>query len=96
MKCKTCDFRARKTTPACWTLFSQCGNCAYRDHPEAFARTVCKTRVQKRTFGVCSSCGNRTSKLRAYRNSGAKYIEARYCFTCKIIHVNDKEIKVEQ
>jgi hypothetical protein len=97
LKCKTCDFRARRTSRAiCWKLFDQCGNCAFRDHPEAFGRTVHKNRIAKRSFGVCSNCGNRNSSLRASVNAGMREIEGRYCFDCKIMRINDKEIVIEQ
>lgn len=96
MKCKTCNFRARKTTPICWTQFGQCGNCAFRDHPEAFQRTVVKTRTEKQSFGICPSCGNRMSRLRAYRNNAMRKIEGDFCFDCKFMNLHDKGIKVEQ
>jgi len=97
MKCSTCDFRARRTSRAkCWELFGQCGNCAFRDHPEAFGRAVCKTRIQKRSFHVCATCGYRTSTLQASKNQGMKKIGGNYCFECKILKITSKEITVEQ
>ena len=96
MKCKTCDFRARRTSRAkCWALYGQCGNCAFRDHPESFARSVTKTRIQKRTYAVCSSCGNRVSMLRASLHKGMRKIDGTFCFKCQILRVTSKKIKVE-
>jgi hypothetical protein len=94
LKCKTCDFRGRKTSPKCWRLFSQCGNCAYRDHPEAFGNSICKGRIAKRKFGLCKECGERCSRLRATVNAGMKFINGHYCFHCKIMVILDNDIKV--
>lgn len=92
LKCKTCDFRARRTSRAkCWALYGQCGNCAFRDHPESFARSVTKTRTQKRTYSLCPDCGNRVSTLRASLHKGMRKIDASFCFKCNIIQVNSKK-----
>ena len=96
LKCKTCDFRARRTSRAkCWQLFDQCGNCAFGDHPEAFERTVCKTRISKKYSIACSKCGNKTATLRLYVNRGMSKIGASYCFQCKIMKITDNQIKIE-
>ena len=96
MKCKTCNFRGRKTSPKCWELFSQCGNCASRDHPEVYNNIICKSRIEKRTIVLCSICGNRSSKLKAFVNSYMNDVDGRYCFECKLLRVNDQEIRIER
>jgi hypothetical protein len=96
MKCVECGYRAKKTSNKNWQLFQMCINCATRNYPEEYDHIIItRKRRETKTYASCSKCGNRCSTLRGWSKLKDIKIGVTFCFDCKVLQVNDKEIKVE-
>jgi hypothetical protein len=97
MKCLECGHRSKKTSNKNWQLFQMCINCATRNHPEEYDHIITRKRQEPtKVFAVCDKCGQRCSILKGYQRLKHKKVGVTFCFDCKFLKINDKEITVEQ
>ena len=74
-----------------------CINCATRKHTEEYDHVIITRKRQEATkvFAVCSKCGQRCSNLKGYQKLKHRTVGVSFCFDCKFLKINDKEITVE-
>ena len=95
MKCLECGYRSKKTSAKNWRLFQLCINCATRSHPEEYDHVIItRKREVTKIYASCSKCGQRCSNLKGYQRLKHKKVGVTFCFDCKFLQINDKEIIV--
>lgn len=95
LKCLECGYRAKKTSAKNWRLFQMCINCATRKYPEEYDHIIItRKRMEIKIYSSCGKCGKRCATLKGYRRMKHRNVGATFCFDCKFLQINDKEISI--
>ena len=95
LKCLECGYRAKKTSAKNWRLFQMCINCATRKYPEEYDHIIItRKRMEIKIYSSCGKCGKRCSTVKGYQRMKHRNVGATFCFDCKFLQINDKEISI--